>query len=321
MMRFVTRALALLLFVALFALSCVGCADVSHEAGDAEIVCTIYPIYDWVCAILGEHRAEYPVRLLSENGNDPHNYQPTVRDLIEVSNATLLLCVGGVSDAWTSEVAKPRGEVLMLLDAVEVCEADHGGEEHHHEHDHAHEEIDEHFWLSPMNAKRAVSVITETLAVLYADDGEAVADFRANAASYMEMLEALDGRYRAAVAEAERDTVLFADRFPFLYLTEEYGIRYHAAFPGCSAEVEAGFSTVLELTDAAKELELSVILVTETGDTALAETIWRNTGHSGEILTLHSCQSVTRAERAAGVTYLSIMEENLSVLARALAGS
>lgn len=285
---------------------------------DTEIVCTIYPIYDWVLNVLGDRAEDYPVRLLSDSGNDPHNYQPSVRDIAEIADSTLFLYVGGESDAWAGELADSGTRSVALIDAVDVCESDHE-HDHGHEHDHDHGEYDEHFWLSLVNAKEAVEEICRVLSELYADDTEAVADFRANTDAYLARLDALDMRYREAVDVAPVQTILVADRFPFAYLVRDYGLTYHAAFPGCSAEADASFATLVELSEHLFELGLSAVLVTETGSTEIAETVIRASELEGvEILTLHSCQSVTKADRENGITYLSIMENNLSVLTRAL---
>lgn len=309
----VAALLALVLFVGV--LSACG-----TQVETPAIVCTVYPIYDWTLAVLGDYAKTYPVMLLSDNGDDPHNYQPTVREIAAARDAELFLSVGGISDAWAEEIAKPTGKWLTLIDAVELCGMDHAHHDHEHGDGHSHDEIDEHFWLSLGNAKKAVAAIAEALSEVYADDAEAVSAFTENAARYVEALDALDARYRSAVLAAERDTVLVADRFPFLYLFEDYGIHYHAAFPGCSAETEASFATVVSLARAVEELALSVVLVSETGTRELADTVIAASGREGvSVLVLHSCQSVSRDEREKGVTYLTIMEENLAVLSAALA--
>lgn len=323
MKRQIIRALALAFVLAVLLGALSGCAD--QERTDAEIVCTIYPIYDWTVEILGEHAERYKVLCLSDGGEDPHNYQPTVTEIAAVKDSRLFLSSGGITDAWVAEIAKPTGAWLTLIDEVELCTEDHSDHAHgdghgHGETGHYHDDVDEHFWLSLENARRAVIAITEELCEIYAEDTAAVSDFRSNAAAYVERLVDLDTRYAEAVQAAERDTVLVADRFPYLYLFERYGIRYHAAFPGCSAETEASFATVASLIERVKELKLSVVLITETGKPDLAETVVAASGQGDvSILVLHSCQSVTEEERAGGMTYLSIMEENLAVVKAALA--
>ena len=198
--------------------------------------------------------------------------------------------------------------------------ADMTGEElceHMEGHGHAHEEeADEHVWLSLKNAKTLVDAISNALQELGPDNKDAYA---ANAAAYIEKLSALDGAYQSAVDGAARKTVLFGDRFPFRYLVDDYGLSYYAAFAGCSAESEASFETVSFLAKKVDELKLPCVLTIEGKNHKIAETIVENTAEKNQkILTMDSMQSTTSEDVANGTTYLSVMEQNLSVLKEAL---
>ena len=198
--------------------------------------------------------------------------------------------------------------------------ADMTGEElceHMEGHGHAHEEeADEHVWLSLKNAKTLVAAIADALQEL---DPDNKSTYAANAAAYIEKLSALDGEYQSAVDGAARKTVLFGDRFPFRYLADDYGLRYYAAFAGCSAESEASFETVSFLAKKVDELGLPCVLTIEGKNHKLAETIVQSTaGKNQKVLTMDSMQSTTSEDVANGTTYLSAMEQNLSVLKEAL---
>ena len=185
------------------------------------------------------------------------------------------------------------------------------GEEHEHE-----EEKDEHVWLSLKNAEVLVNAISKSLQELDPDNKDTYA---ANAAAYIEKLSALDGEYQAAVDAATYKTVLFGDRFPFRYLVDDYGLRYYAAFVGCSAETEASFETVSFLAKKVDELKLPCVLTIEGAQHKIAETIVQNTAEKNQkVLTMDSLQSTTSKDVANGTTYLSVMEKNLSVLKEAL---
>ena len=184
-----------------------------------------------------------------------------------------------------------------------------------HGHDHE-EEADEHVWLSLKNAKTLVAAIADALQELDPDNKDTYA---ANTSAYIEKLSALDGAYQSAVDGAARKTVLFGDRFPFRYLVDDYGLRYYAAFAGCSAESEASFETVSFLAKKVDELELPCVLTIEGKNHKIAETIVENTAEKNQkILTMDSMQSMTSKDAANGATYLSVMEQNLSVLKEAL---
>ena len=143
--------------------------------------------------------------------------------------------------------------------------------------------------------------------------------YLSNAASYIKSLTMLDEAYREAIEKAHGHTLLFGDRFPFRYLMDDYALSYYAAFPGCSAETEAGFETIVFLARKVDELKLPAIMQTESSDGSMAETIRKNTAAKNQkILTMDSMQSTTIADVNNGITYRLVMENNLEALKEAL---
>ena len=205
-------------------------------------------------------------------------------------------------------------------------DADHDHEhkddaDHDHDHDedgHHHDEVeyDEHVWLSLRNAS---SLVNELAARLQIIDPENKDYYAGTAAEYTSKLGDLDSRYLAAVKKAKNKTVLFGDRFPFRYLVDDYGLKYYAAFVGCSAETEASFETVAFLAKKADELKLNNVLVIENSDQKIAKKIVETTkAKDQKIVEMNSMQSVTTDQIADGATYLGIMEANLKALEAAL---
>jgi len=302
-----------------------GCgSDSKTEEDGLQIVTTILPIYDWTMNILGDTASEAEVTMLLDSGVDLHSFQPSAQDLIRISQCDLFIYVGGESDAWVADALKESADsdriVLNLMDILgdsakeeEVVE---GMEEEEEAESEEGPEYDEHVWLSLINAKiftKSIAAACETL-----DAGNKAA-YQANAEAYLQALSTLDTQYRAAVEDALRKTILFGDRFPFRYLTDDYGISYYAAFSGCSAESEASFETIAFLVNKVLELELPCVLTLEGTDHGIAETIISTTGDSAlKILSMDSMQSTTAEDVAAGAAYLSAMENNLSVLTEAL---
>ena len=299
-----------------------GCAapEGVREDGTLKIVTTIWPEYEWVQAILGDNPAGAEVTLLIDSGVDPHSFQPAVSDILELYTCDVLVYVGGASDQWvgkalrgevdpdlvTVSLLETLGDSLCTEETVEGMEIeDHG----HEGHDHDAEEYDEHVWLSLRKAQTLVTALAEQIAAADSANGDT---YRANAAAYTAPLSALDAEYDAAVKSAPCKTLLFADRFPFRYLTEDYGLDYYAAFPGCSAETEASFATVTFLAEKLRTLPAALII--DGGDGAIARTVAETAGNHAAILTMDSMQSARRE----GQTYLSVMEDNLTVLRQAL---
>ncbi len=185
-----------------------------------------------------------------------------------------------------------------------------------HEHHHDEAEYDEHVWLSLRNSAILVNSISEAIQKIDPANAET---YKANAASYIEKLNALDADYQSAVSAASKNTILFGDRFPFRYLVDDYNLEYYAAFVGCSAESEASFETIVFLAGKVDELSLPAVLTIEGKDHSIAQTIVENTAAKDQkILTMDSMQSTTSEDIKNGASYLSIMESNLSVLKEAL---
>lgn len=286
------------------------------------IICSTFPQYDWTRQILGERAQEVELTLLLDNGADLHNYQPSAADILCLSGGDLFIYVGGESDAWAEDVLaaarNPDLTTLALLDCVaaKAEETVEGMQADEHEEDHGEAEYDEHVWLSLRNAAILTERIAEALCSL---DGENAQLYRANAAAYIDSLNALDEQYQAAVAAGGRDTILFADRFPFRYLAEDYGLNYYAAFSGCAAETEASFETIAFLARKVDELGLNAVLTLEGADHAIAETVVASTqAKNQQILQMDSMQSITAADVEGGANYLEIMTKNLEALELAL---
>lgn len=337
----------MMMLVILFSGCASGGGPAVTEGGRIQILCTSFPLYDWTRQITAGCEEHIEVLLLMDQGTDPHNYQPTTEDIVRISEADIIVCVGGESDRWMEDVMtsvpKERRDAQRYIALMEVLESslreeeyvegmqedadgqtygEHDGREVHRggdaeERDMDVAEYDEHIWLSLKNASVCVQAIAAVVAELDQNDSRTVTE---NASGYLAMLEELDGQYESMVSEAPFGRVLFADRFPFLYLMKDYGLEYDAAFPGCSTETEASFETVIFLAGRLDEYDLPAVLVMEDGNQRIAETVIANTADKDqEILALDSMQSVTAADIGQGVTYLSVMQENLEVLRTALA--
>lgn len=188
--------------------------------------------------------------------------------------------------------------------------------EHHHHHD---EEVenDEHVWLSLKNAEIIVQKIAAEIAKL---DSAHASVYTQNVNAYVAKIQSLDNDYRTTVESAARKTVLFGDRFPFRYLVDDYGLKYYAAFVGCSAESEASFETIAFLANKMDSESLPSIFIIENGNEKIAKAVLAASKNSknAQILILNSMQSVTEKQIDEGADYLSIMKSNLENLKKAL---
>lgn len=291
------------------------------------IVCTIFPEYDWVKQILGDNLKDTQLTMLLNNGVDLHNYQSTADNLVKISNCDMFIYVGGESDGWVDDALKNAvnkdmivinlievlGDSIKSEEMVEGMQAETLGNDAGTKEE---KESDEHIWLSLRNAVTLCNHISEKLQTLDKTNADT---YKANTAAYINELNNLDKQFRNVVDKANKKTVLFGDRFPFRYLVDDYGLSYYAAFSGCSAETEASFETISFLANKTDELQLPAVLTLEGTDHSIAKTIVENTKSKNQkILSLDSMQSTTTKDIDNGVTYLSVMQNNLSVLENAL---
>ncbi len=304
--------------------SCSGEAIYSEGDGELRVLCTSFAPFDFAREVGGDR---VKLSILQDSGADLHNYTPTAATLDAIANADVFIYIGGASDeGWIGDAIRASGNTslvtLCLMAAVSPVHAelenDWSGEGHDHDddddghgHGHGHEGhdhgADEHIWASVKNAKLMVSAIKDALA---ASDPEGKESYESNAVDYLAKLDRLD---RELEKITERiPLILFADRFPFVYLLHDYHVPYKAAFSGCSTEVNAGFETQVKLIESVKDNNLSCVFVIEGGSKDLADAVSTETGC--KILSLDSMQSVKRSDIIAGDTYLSIMQKNIDTL-------
>ncbi len=321
--KLLVKLIALVL-TALALFSLFGCSKAEDDDGKIQILCTLFSQYDWIRNIVGDSE-NIELKLIIANGADPHSYQPTAADILAISNCDMIVFVGGDSDNWVKEALERTDDpsikqiALMELDGVTLHDISSSSGEHGHEHeDHKHSTFDEHIWLSLKNAQVLTMALGEIIASADPENAEL---YIKNAIEYVQKLENMSTSFESALSSVLKDErfVIFADRFPFVYLLSDYEIGYQAAFEGCTTDVDASFDTVLELIHEANLHSAEYIMVTESSDGALARTVANSAkADSIEVLTLDSMQSISQSRISNGETYLSIMEKNLMVLKKAL---
>ena len=277
--------------------------------GRLNVVATNFPCYDFARQVLGDRG---DVALLIKPGVEVHAYEPTPADIIAIGQADLFVYIGGESDTWADNILAgfdggDAPATLRMMDVVTPLEEE--GDDAVHDTP----EYDEHIWTSPKNAMAMVSALADTLCGLDAANASAC---RAAADGYIAQISALDAAFEDVVDNGARRELVFADRFPFLYFTREYGLDYLAAFPSCTADTEPTPQVLMKLIQRVVEDKIPAVYAIELSTQAVARTVAEETG--AEILTLHSMQTVTQAEFETGETYVSLMTRNLEALRRGL---
>ncbi len=307
----------ILLFLLIFGIIFAGCAADSADDSRISVVTTNFALYDLARAVCGD-MAE--VTMLISPGSESHDFEATLADIITISKADLFLSIG--SEDWVDDIFTAIGEEgsgVHRITAMELCEVygsecELPGHDHDHpEHNHEGEEVDEHVWTSMTNTLILLETIGEEMGRM---DPENRDDYLARMREYAGELKELDRQYGEMIAGAARKTIVVADRFPFLYFADEYGLQWHAAFSGCSSDTEPSLTTINELIETVQQEEIPAVFIIEFSDGRTAGAVAYETGC--EILTLQSAHNVTREEFQSGVTYLDLMRDNLEALRMAL---
>lgn len=322
MKRILSLILSLLLVLAVLS----GCGDTSVDESKLSVVCTVFPQYDFVRNIAGD---KADIKMLVPLGTESHDFQLenlTVAELKTVATADLVVYVGGESDLdWITELkttVKGNASWMAMSDMVETLEEiSSDSMEHIHDHGHGHDEehvhehtaYDEHVWTSPKRVVMIVKALTDELCRLDPENGEF---YKANSENYIEELNLLDSDLSTVCKNGVKNKLIFGDRFPFRYLCADYGLEFDAAFSGCSSGVDPSVAQMTSLTKSALEANAKVIFYMENSNPTFAESIAKTVGGRAELL--HSCHTFSKAELNAGVTYVSVMRDNILKISEAL---
>lgn len=309
-----------IMFLSIVSLS--GC-NKKKEDKKLKIVTSNFPSYDLARAVVKDNK-DVSLKMLLKPGSDMHHFDATPKDIKDILSSDVFIYNGGESDEWIDKILKDidkkKTTVIKLMDLVKVVEEEHveGMEEEHdndHDHDHDEEEkeYDEHVWTSPVNAKKIVSSIKEAM---IKKDAKNKNIYEKSASEYISELDKIDNEFKEIVKNAKRKEIVFGDRFPLRYFVDTYGLKYSAAFPGCSEETEASAKTIKFLVNKVKDNKIPVVFHIELSDKKIASSIAKETG--AKVLEFKTAHNLSQKDFDKGVTYLDIMKDNIKVLKEAL---
>ena len=278
------------------------------------IMATTFPQYEFAKKIVG-NRAD--VTLLLSPGIETHSYEPSPQDIIAIANCDVFIYTGG--ETWVSQILETTNtDNIKLINLMEIVlllkeEITEGIEHKHKDEDQNEIEYDEHIWMSPKNAMSIIHYLSYEFSKLQIENTDY---FSSNAYNYIVKLDELDQLFKSIVDNANNNIIIVADRFPFKYLTEEYGIQYYAAFSGCSTQTDPSSTTIAFLIDQANNNSIPVIFYTEQSNQKMADIICESSNSEKKLL--HSCHNITQKEIDNGVSYISLMTQNAKNLKEAL---
>lgn len=313
MLNRVPALLIILVIIGLFATGCQAQKKENKQAARPVVLTTLFPLYDFARAIAGD-RME--VQLLLPPGVEPHHFEPKPDDLSRIHRAALFVYIGPFMEPWADKIIQgiDRTKVRVVAAASGVAllpaMAHTGKERHHDDHDHDHqaEAYDPHVWL---DFKADQTMVAKILEAFIAADPAGAEQYRRRAEDLTEQLTALDARYKAGLTNCNSRVLLHGGHAAFGYLAKRYNLDYQAA-AGVTAELEATPRRLAELVQQVRRYNVKAIYSEELVSPRVARTIAGETGAT--VLKLHGAHNVAKEELERGVTFITLMDENLKNL-------
>lgn len=301
----------------------------SDETEKIVVYTTFYPLYYVADRISGELA---DVRNVIPAGVEPHDYEPTAKDIVAMSAADVFVYNGNGLEQWVENALNNFDTSQMIVvkatEGIELLPADehehgHGhGDDHDehaahegpgHNHDeeshigHDHGEFDPHVWLDLTLLVKQAELIKKAMSEADPSNTEA---YQKNYESLEADLLALDQQFAEMVSDAKRHEFVVSHR-AFSYLAERYGLE-QISISGLSPDVEPTPSRLKALIEYVKAKEINYILFETLVSPKVAEVIARETG--AKTATLNPLEGLTKEELDNGEDFLSIMQANLETL-------
>jgi zinc transport system substrate-binding protein len=311
MKRTILLIIGFIILITLIAVS-FSARNKQDESGKLTVVGSFYPLAHFAQQVGGD---KVTVTNVVPAGVEPHDFEPTPRDIATIQSAKLFLMNGSGLDSWAEKAATSLTTTKTLTMANEISlittesEADH---------DHDAEQADEHaaatdphFWLDPILAKQEVATIKQALIEL---DPQNAQYYEENARAYNAKLDKLDADYRGQLASCTQREII-TTHAAFGYLAKQYSIEV-TPIAGLSPEEEPSAKSLAQLSELAKQKSIRYILFETLTSPQLADTLASEIG--AKTLVFNPLEGLTSEEQAAGANYISIMNENLITLKTAM---
>ena len=270
-------------------------------SGKISVAASFYPLYFFAGEIGGDNAEVFNI---TPYGAEPHDYEPTVRDITKIEKSQLLIIIGGL-ESWGDKIKQSvsgrkivivyTGEGLTRGDIVQSGK----------------EITDYHIWLSPILASQMADKILEGF--VKADPNNAFY-YRANAETLKLKLNNLDAKYKQGLAVCENRNII-TSHSAFGYLASTYNLK-QIPIAGLSPDAEPSSRQLAMITDFAKEHNVKVIFFESLVSPKLSQTIAAEVGAYTSVL--DPIEGLVHDDKVAGKNYFDLMEQNLSNLIGAL---
>jgi zinc transport system substrate-binding protein len=261
-------------------------------SGKLKVVSSFFPIDQFVGKVGGEAIERI---LLIPKGVEPHDYEPTIKDIQRVGSADVLVYNGLGFENWIGKMSNPQ-----KIDASKGLNASYLDERNM--------TFDPHVWLDPLLAKKQVENIRDGLIMIDPNHKDIYVN---NSNNFLNELDNLDEKIRTDLESCKKkDFITFHNSFS--YFAKQYGLNQHS-ISNTDPESEVTPARLIEIINIAKTLGLQVIYSEELVDPRQATVIAQEVP-DGKVLVLSPIEGLSENEQKAGLGYIDKMNDNINNL-------
>ncbi len=276
------------------------------------VVTSLFPLYEFAREVGGE---AVNVELLLPPGTEPHTWEPRPSDIIRIGRSDLFIYMGPEMEPWVSDIlGAVTNDSLLVIAVLEEMENIQSGKERKEQEDpdNVDEHNDPHVWLDLSYAVKIVDLITETLKAAHAQKGDI---FSKNSNRYKDLLRDLDSRFFSQLSACRRKKFVYGGHSAFGHLARRYGLIQIPVY-GISPDSEPSPRQVAEIVKTIRRNGIGVVYFEELVNPRLAQVIAEETRTT--TLVLNPGGNLTTTLWKKGVTFISLMEDNLINLKKGL---
>lgn len=269
---------------------------VSPASTKLQVTTSFYPLYFFATQIGGD---KVSVTNITPTGVEPHDYEPSAQNIIEIENSKLLILNGGGLEAWASKITQAitQAHTLVVIAGEDIFSQNTA--------------VDPHIWLSPVLAIAMVEKITTGF--LQVDPANAPY-YEMNKESLIQKLKNLDAEYQGGLAVCA-ETNIVTSHSAFGHLASAYHLN-QISIAGLSPDAEPSPKQLGAIIQLVKKSNIKYIFFESLVSPKLSEMIAREAGT--QILVLNPIEGLTPDEVTGGADYFTEMKKNLSNLQLAL---
>lgn len=273
------------------------------DNGKLQVITTLYPLYDFVKNI-GQNKVD--VTLLLPPGVEPHAFEPKPNDVIAINQTDVFIYTGKFMEVWVEDLligtTNNNLKVIDTSNGIKLILSQYSDKNKRED------SSDPHIWLDFDN----VQIMIDNIALGLIEKDPANKEFYlSNASYYKKRLIDLDQKYRKTLNKCKSKDVYYGGHYAFGYLTKRYGLNYVAA-QGISPDSEPTVGGMISLVRQIKTKGIKYIFYEELTSPKISQTLADETGTG--MLPLNAAHNITKQDLSSGLSYLSIMEDNLAKL-------